>query len=543
MKRKILSLIMAVAMTASIAGCGSSKQDTTTTAGADQAAAGSATESTAATASGGTESGSGVLKLVLSTTDGSTKDDQVPSPWLNRTMPTNLMFRSLFIADSSLTSVKPDLAESYSISEDGLEYTITMKDNLKWSDGEALTADDVVFSIQTTLEAAVVNSIYTAAFSKIDEITADGNVITMKLSTPYAAMMNTLAQFAILPEHSLAGADPLTMESDVFWKNPVTSGMYKMGELSVGNYFTMVLNEHYEGTAPKIENITVSYVSDYLTAAQAGSADYLFGNSTDMVEALSADANFTAIPVDALFYKYFIFNMEGIDGNSNEAMQDVNVRRAIIEAIDRAALAGLYPSANVLSSGVPDSYAAYNGYSYEFDTEKAKQALIDSGYDMSRTLKICYYNNDQTSIDLINTVVYYLEQAGLTVEATLSNDGTTDLFTTRNYDIGFKGKSAFSIDEWYSEYMSTDALFANIFNADTAFDDSIAALYAAVDENTRNTVLKKLQALEQEKVYKVPMFTVGNYVFVSNNVTVPSGVQFCNPLYFCDLQFENWEVK
>ena len=127
-------------------------------------------------------------------------------------------------------------------------------------------------------------------------------------------------------------------------------------------------------------------------------------------------------------------------------MQNVEVRKAIMEAIDRATLATLYPNANVLNSGVPNSSPAYNGFEYKFDAEKAKADLAASGYDMSRTLKICYYNNDQTSIDLINTVVYYLEQAGLKVEATLSNDGTTDLFTTRAYDIGFKGKSAFSID-------------------------------------------------------------------------------------------------
>ena len=161
---------------------------------------------------------------------------------------------------------------------------------------------------------------------------------------------------------------------------------------------------------------------------------------------------------------------------------------------------------------------------------------------MSRTLRICYYNNDQTSIDLINMVVFYLEQAGLKVEATLSNDGTTDLFTTREYDIGFKGKSSFSMEEWYSEYMSTDALFANIFGGDTAFDAAIAALSASTTQEAKNAALKDLQALEQEKMYKVPVFTVGNYVFVSNNVKVPSGVEFCNPLYACDIDYANWEL-
>ncbi|NCC06973.1 MAG: ABC transporter substrate-binding protein [Clostridia bacterium] len=531
--KKLLAILMAATLAVSVlAGCGASSSS----------AAASTQTTPASSAAATTTTGDGTLKLVLSTTDGSSKDDQVPSPWLNRTLATNLMFRSLFIADSDLTSVTPDLADSYEISDDSMTYTITLKDGLKWSDGEAMTADDVIFSIETATKAAVVNSIYTAAFAKITDMKADGNVITIKLNTPYAALLDVLAQFAILPKHSLEKADPLTMESDAFWKDPVTSGMYVLDELNVGNYFTLKLNENYEGTAPKIEKVTVSFVSDYLTAAQSGNADYVYGNAADMVEALSAMDNFTANEVNVLFYKYFIFNMKGTDGNDNAAMQNVEVRKALIEAIDRAALATLYPNATVLSSGVPDSYPSYNGFSYEFDAEKAKADLIAAGYDMSRTLRICYYNNDQTSIDLINTVVYYLEQTGLTVEATLSNDGTTDLFTTRAYDIGFKGKSAFSLEEWYSEYISDDALFSKIFGGDTSFDTLVDDLYAATDEATRTDVLKKLQDMEQKNVYKVPVFTVGTYVFTSDNVKVPSGVKFCNPLYMCDLDFANWEV-
>lgn len=481
------------------------------------------------------------LKLVLSTADGSSTDDRIPTPWYNRNMATNLMFRSLFIADSTLTSVKPDLAD-YTVSEDGLTYVITVKDDLKWSDGEPLTAEDVVFSIKTAQKAASINAIYTSAFAKIAEMVVEDNVLTMRLDAPYASMANVLAQFAILPKHVLKDSDPLTIDADPFWQHPVTSGFYTIDEFKVGNYFTLKPNEYYEGEPPKIKKVTVSFVTDYVTAAQSGLADYLHGNATDIVEALRKTQKYTAYEVDVLFYKYFIFNMEGIDGRENAAMQNVAVRKAIIEAIDRAALTLLYPNASVLNSGVPDSYDAYNGFSYRFDAEQAKEDLKAAGYDFNRTFKICYYNNDQTSIDLINIVAYYLGQAGLKVETALSNDGTTDLFTTRDYDLGFKGKSAFSIEEWYTEYLSSDALFANIFGGDTTFDELVAELFAATEEEKRNEVLRQLQALEQEKVYKVPVFTVGTYVFVENRLKLPQDVKFCNPLYSCDLNFSNWEI-
>ena len=161
---------------------------------------------------------------------------------------------------------------------------------------------------------------------------------------------------------------------------------------------------------------------------------------------------------------------------------------------------------------------------------------------MSRPLRICYYNNDQTSIDLINAIAYYLEQTGLTVETTLSNDGTTDLFTTRDYDIGFKGLSSFSMGEWYAEYASNSATFANIFGGDTTFDAAIAAFNAATTTEARNEALQTLQTLEQENLYKWPLFTIGNYVYVNNRVNLPEGVEFCNPLFINDIDFENWTL-
>ena len=94
-----------------------------------------------------------------------TKFDYV---WVNNgELYKELTFRHLFKANAKLTEISPDLAESYNLSDDGLTLTIKMKDNLKWSDGQALTAEDAEWSISTILKAALANGIYTSAFSKI----------------------------------------------------------------------------------------------------------------------------------------------------------------------------------------------------------------------------------------------------------------------------------------------------------------------------------------------------------------------------------------
>ena len=138
--KKMLSLMLALSMVLALAACGSSGGGTPSTSGTTPSNSGSPSTSQPQQM----PSSGGALRLALSTNDGSTKDDRVPTPWLNHNMATNLMWRGLLIADSTLTKTSPDLAEKVEISDDGLTYTITLKEGLKWSDGEALTVDDVL---------------------------------------------------------------------------------------------------------------------------------------------------------------------------------------------------------------------------------------------------------------------------------------------------------------------------------------------------------------------------------------------------------------
>ena len=263
-----------------------------------------------------------------------------------------------------------------------------------------------------------------------------------------------LAQFAIMPEHVLKDQDPLEFYNSDFWTRPVSSGLYRLDEMNVGNYYTLVPNEHCNRTAPKIQKVVVSFVNDSLIAAQSGELYYMNTNVPATIAELQKIDSMTMYPVDILFFRYFIVNMKGTDGNENPAMQDVRVRQAILHAIDRETLVeSLFPGlGTVANSGVPNSYAEYNGVAYEYNPEKAKALLEEAGYDFDRTFRILYYYSDQNSIDFMEAIAYYLGEVGMKVELTQSSQGTTDLFQTRNYDVGYKGLSAFNISEWYEGF-------------------------------------------------------------------------------------------
>lgn len=478
-----------------------------------------------------------------------------------------LTFRGLFKANPALTEFEPDLAESYEMSEDGLEYTFKMKDGLKWSDGEPLTAEDVKFSLNTALKTSLINGIYVTSFSKIegaDEVkdgkadeltgvTVDGNTIKLKLTQPVGNLIGILSQFAILPEHSLKDQDPLKLNTAEFWKKPVTNGVFKVDEVKTDQSIKLSYNENYDGKEPQIKNMDVVMVSDFLTAAKGGQIDYFNTKVPPQIDEMNGQDGWSGYPVDTLFYYYLIMNIEGVDGNVNEnhTFEDPKVREAFMYAIDRKSLAeSLYPGlANVINSGVPESDEKnYNSENetYEFNPDKAKKLLEEAKFDFSKTYKFRYYMADQTSVDLYNAIAAQLGQIGVQVEVqAFSGDATSEISQIRDYDFVLKGLSAFGYEEWYGEYSTSNATFPNIIgNQGEAFADDYDKLLKESDVEKRSEILKSLQKTEQEQLLKLPLFTLKNVIFVNTkNINVGKDAQFGNPRYAYDLHFEDWTLN
>jgi peptide/nickel transport system substrate-binding protein len=488
--------------------------------------------------------------------------DRLDDVWVNRgELSKVLMFRSLFLPEPDLQNVNPDLAKGYTVSDDKLTYTITMKDGLKWHDGDDLTAEDVVWSIETVLKAAQVNAIYTGTFSTIEGanewmegtsdnisgISVDGSTITIKLSKSVGNFIPVLGQFPILPKHLLKDENPLEIHNSDFWKNPVGNGMYKLEKLEPGNFATFVPAETYEGTKPKIKKIALTAVSDPTTAAQTGKIDFFNTNVAEYISGMKSVNGFSAHPIDILYYRYFVVNIQDTEGKVNETMADKKVREALMYGIDRKALTEqLYPGlATVLNTGVPTSFDEHysDAPKYEFDPEKAKQLLKEANFDFNQTVKLRYYYGDQTSINFMTAVAQYLTNLGMKVDVLkFQGDATTELYKTRDFDISFKGLSAFGFEEWYGEYESTNSNFVNILGDEGVFDDAINRLKETSDAAERKEILGELQKLEIENLYKLPLYSTNNYFYVNDEALKTSGV-FGNPWYNYDMKFEEWELK
>lgn len=481
-------------------------------------------------------------------------EDLLDNPWKTSQFYVGLMYRNLFLADSSFQFVSMDLAEGYQVSLDGLEYQITLKEDALWSDGEALTVDDVIFSIQGVLQSKTANGIYTTAFSKIvgyDAFIADPSVglaglervsdyaIIIHLESQHPTMAQVLAQFVILPEHALADADMANIDVDSYWKDPVVSGMYQVGDVVSYETVQLVKNSYYSGTEPEIDEIIL-----YINYKFANLDYYSTNNITEIINYRSM-RSMEEHKVDLLFYRYFVYNIQGIDGNENPAMQDAAVREAIALAIDRESL--LYDiyldSGTLVDSGVPRTNDAYDGIELAYNPERAMELLAASDYDVSRPLRLAYYYTDTTSKSFLEAVAEDLEAVGFTVELCYLAT-SEELYTDREYDMLLKGLSAFDVSEWYFEYTSANANLSDLFGGETVFDELVGELSTTVDATYRNELLQELQALEHEMFYKVPLFTLSQVVYINEDrVDLPDGCTFGNTWYKYDMDFESWSIK
>lgn len=472
----------------------------------------------------------------------------VPIPWKNASLSTMLLYRGLFQADASLMEITSDLAKSYVMSDDGMHYEITMDTGLFWSDGTALTAEDVVFSMESFLLCENVNVYLSSALQAIAGVDAwqngdsdslsglswEGNSIFIDLDFPYSGFIQAMAQFVPLPKHILGELDPSTFINDIeYYHEPVCSGMYMV---EVNDDFTLVKNPYYNGAESDIE--TIVFIDDYNPLE----LDFYATNDiSDMVNYRSI-RGFEEYPVDLYFYRYFIFNMEGIPGEAENPLDDARVRQAIFHALDRPGLLNnvYFNTGNLINSGMIELDDTDNYF--EYDPEKARALLEEAGYDFERPFTLLYYYNDSTTENFMNQVRQQLEAVGLRVTVIRSSSNAS-LYDTRPYDMMLKGLSSFNYEGWYNEFSSSMANMNKVLGTD-AFDQLLHQLSTTTEEQEYTQTLEALKDLEQELLYKLPLFSLKQGAYVnSNRLNVPEDMDFGNALFRYDLRFDEWSIR
>ncbi|MFI3250706.1 MAG: ABC transporter substrate-binding protein [Eubacteriales bacterium] len=494
--------------------------------------------------------GGNVIRLA----NGSSQQEEVliPSPWRNASYISSLLFRTLFLTDNSYTEINPNLAEKFVVQDEGLTYVITLRDDQKWSDGMPITTEDVLFSFEAFMSCTNVNSYVSAAFNKIEGasefaegkaksisgISIDGNQITIKLESSYSTFDLMLTQFAPLPKHILEGTDItlLSTEHEFFINNNcISSGPFMVEGMDQDYNLVFVKNPEYTDETTDIDKFIFCW--DY----ENTELDYYATNNLNQMVSYRSMKGYEEHEVNVLYYRYFIFNTAGGDeGEDNTAMQDPRVRQAINHAIDVETLMNdVYLGKGTMVYGGAVDIATQM---YEFNPEKAKQLLDEAGYDFNRTFTIAYYSGDTNSRIFLERIQKYLEDVGLKVELIFA--GSAALYAEPTYDMMMKNLSSLNNQDWYNEYLSTNANISQLLGREGEFDDLVDQLNSVVDKTDYDQVLQELVDLEQELLYKMPMFLLTEAIYTNGNrLSVPEDIVFGNTRYFSDIRLDEWYVK
>lgn len=267
-----------------------------------------------------------------------------------------------------------DLATEYSVSEDGLTWTVKIRDDVKFTDGEPLTAEDVAFTYNNCRDNSSVND-----FSMLKEaVVVDDYTVEFHMDHAFSVWPYTMATVGIVPEHAY---------DESYGLNPIGSGRYILKQWDQGQQVILEVNPDYYGEAAEMEKVTVLFMEEdaALAAAQAGMVDVAHTSAIyadilpagyELFTAATVDNRGISLPAVAAYT-----NEEGVTVG-NDLLSDVNVRKAISMGIDRESLI-----ANVLSGYGTPAYSVCDGMPWynedsevEYNPEKAAQMLDEAGW-------------------------------------------------------------------------------------------------------------------------------------------------------------------
>jgi peptide/nickel transport system substrate-binding protein len=315
--------------------------------------------------------------------------DPVFNPWhpnafVESIFPNRVLFDGLTKPGKDL-SPAPDLATSWEAAPDGLSWTFHLRSDAKWSDGQAITADDVAFTFNDLVLKKELGATGAGNYSALKDVQViDPQTVRFNLQRPFSALPSYLAYNAgILPKHAFADqGDPWKLNS--FNKDkPISSGPFKLESYQSGQSVTLTRNDAYFGGKPHLDKIIFKVVPDANTqVAQAlsGELQIMLLDNKAAVDRIKSASNVHAEARELVQYYWLALNQ------TDPRFTDQRVRQAMVYAIDRPAIIAAVEKGygRVANSAIPPALKAYYDPSleskYPHDVDKAKQLLAEAGW-------------------------------------------------------------------------------------------------------------------------------------------------------------------
>jgi peptide/nickel transport system substrate-binding protein len=427
-------------------------------------------------------------------------------------------------SDGSITYLA---AESIEEGDDGVTYTVKLREGIVWSDGEPLDADDVVFTYEAKREDPTANGYSNLNFGDQGKVEiAKVDDLTVQFVWPFrfaAAMESFGGEFFIAPEHIYA--DVADWEDNDVNTNSAYAGPYLLDEYVAGQYVKFVANENYFRREPKVETVVYQVVTNEntgMTAIQAGEVNAWIGTPSQ-VEQMNIEGNGLQVtPYSEGRVAYFCFNAHNVP--------DERVRKALFYALDKDTIARaalLDPEYYELAySFLPPVNAYYNAdvvEKYEQDLDKARDLLEEAGVS-GLTLRVGYASSDS----LQETAAIMMQEMAAAVGITLELQAvdSTALYNAQRdenneYDLYFGGYIMGVDPSTYSSLFTSDAAWNYIhYNQEDypQIDELFSAGDTETDEDARRQIYDDLQAALADSGLFYPLYSNMRLLVTTQNV-------------------------
>ena len=415
---------------------------------------------------------------------------------------------------------QPWLATGYEMSDDGLEYTFTLRDDVYFHNGEKMTAEDVAFTYNLCMEKN--KNLTTNLLINLKEaIAVDDTHVKFVLSAPFGGFpAETSARVGFIINKKYYDE----VGSEGYNDKPVGTGPYIFESRVSGQEIVLKAFDKYWGGEAEIKTVKIrpiSNVSTQFISLKSGDIDVV--NAADINSCMKlTDSDIAAwMSVPSAARTYIVFNVRE---NMNAASKDLNLRRAIQHAINKDDI--VYGVLN--GQGMPidiDMVPGYTGApepgSYpvaEYDIEKAKEYLAQSNYTGTPLKCICLSGTDQEAAAQI--IQGQLMEIGINVEIVATDTGTyTASQTNGDYDmnIAMTSSSLYDVSSLNTTYRIQDTMGPIWPDADE-MDDICARANVEVDPEARKAQMSDLFQIIQENAYTVGLFNSQSTMAYNKNL-------------------------
>lgn len=417
----------------------------------------------------------------------------------------------------------PAVAESYTVSDDRMTYTFTLREGVKFHNGETVTVEDVIYSIERCADTSE-GAPLVEAFSVIQKVEAtDDHTVAITISEPSNEFISYMTT-AILPA-----------DYDQQDTAPVGTGPFKFVSRSAQDSIVLEKFDEYWGTPAYLDKVTYKIIENadsLIMSLQSGAIDICAHLTSTQVAQLGDEfyvAEGTMNLVQALYLN-----------NAEKPFDDVRVRQALSYAIDKQGVIDL--AFDGYGSPIGSSmYPAFGKYFvedltnyYTKDVEKAKSLLAEAGYPDGFEMTITVPSNYQPHIDTAQVLVEQLKDIGVTAKIELVEWGTwlSDVYAGRQYQSTVVGVDASNMTARALLERFTSTASNNFINySDAEYDALFVQAQSSYDDAEQTALYKQMEENLTANAANVYIQDLADLVAVRKGL---EGINFY-PIYVLDL--------